>query len=206
MRKRERKRRKGEWERAHHRSMAEGSSQGLAMGELWCSGWTREPDNTDFSQTVAVQGGERHQEQHLKKITGRGRQLEGGRRWEGEESNVVGRGQSQERGSPARRGPASEKISRAKRGSHHCYHSRLGGFAALTNVGLAQGWASTPLPPEDSGSEGRLTRITRPSTLDSQKKCGLYTFPAVPSLQLPFPSETSTPSIHDIPSLTDGGS
>lgn len=48
VRKRERKRRKGEWGRAHRRSMAEGSSQGLAMGELWCSGWTREPDTQIF--------------------------------------------------------------------------------------------------------------------------------------------------------------
>ena len=31
-------------------SMAEGSSEGLAMGDLWCWGWTREPDTQIFAE------------------------------------------------------------------------------------------------------------------------------------------------------------
>lgn len=140
-----------------------------------------------------MQRGEGHHQQHLRKITGRGEQLEGSRRWEGAESNVEGRGLSRVRESQAQRRPVSEKISRAQRGNRHCYHSRLGGFAALRNVGLAQGWAVTAFPPEDRGSEGRLTRLTRPSPPGSQKKAGLYTSLALTSLRLPSTSETCTP-------------
>lgn len=148
-----------------------------------------------------MQRGEGHHQQHLRKITRRGEQLEGSRRWEGAESNVEGRGLSRVRESQAQRGPVSEKISRARRGNRHCYHSHLGGFAALRNVGLAQGWAVTAFPPEDGGSEGRLTR---PSPLGSQKKAGLHTSLAVTSLRLPSTPAPQYP-IHHIPSLTRGG-